>query len=93
MNLRTKEHESVNDEKSTGGVAAVSACARFSTLVLPKLIKATWFTLSHQLGRSVNRLVLRDLTGWDVFMRTPSLLLQYKRDGNHEIGGRKVSYD
>ena len=81
---------SVDDESCTGGVAAVSAYVRHftkqqqqptqPTLVFPKFEKQSQFVQVHPLGWSVNRLILQGLLKWNVFMSTPSLLLQNARD-------------
>lgn len=85
---------SADDETCQGGVAAVGAFLRHysrqqqqqpspePSLVLPFLDKQSAFVQMHELGWSVNRLVLHHIMGWNVFGAAPSLLTQNSVDLN-----------
>lgn len=54
------------------------------------LDKNNAFVHMHPLGLSVNRLVLHELMGMDVFASSPSILLQNKVD--YEVSSQDLSY-
>ena len=69
------------------GVAAVGAFVRhynnnnnYPTLVVPVFEKASQFVMVHPMGWNMNRVVLQGVMGWDLFLATPSILLQDQRD-------------
>ena len=83
-----------SDPSCMAGVAAVGAFARNETgndasLVLPFFDKSSRFVQSHPLGWSVNRLVLKHMMGWPVFLSPPGLLTQHSGDFN--ISSRDLS--
>jgi 7 transmembrane sweet-taste receptor of 3 GCPR/5'-nucleotidase, C-terminal domain len=94
-----EECRSPDDETCQGGVAAVLAMARNHTLnslkepepfiVIQKFDKNSPFVNMHPLQWVVNRLVLREVFNLDVFISTPSLLLQNKIDS--EVSQRDIS--
>lgn len=85
-----EECRTPDDETCHGGVAAVLALARNHTLNSLKepepYTVIQWFDMNspfvnmHPLQWVVNRLVLREVFSLDVFISTPSLLLQNKVD-------------
>jgi hypothetical protein len=93
------ECQSPEDETCLGGVAAVMAYARNNTqsstnpeepkVIFQLLDKNSPFVNMHPLQWVVNRLVLHEIFGLDVFISQPSLLLQNKVDS--EVSQRDIS--
>jgi hypothetical protein len=82
------------DESCVGGIAAVTAFARNNTnaepqVTIQKLDKNSPFVNMHPLQWVVNRLILNQVFGLDVFMSNPSLLLQNNVDSN--VSNRDIS--
>ncbi|KAG7373154.1 7 transmembrane sweet-taste receptor of 3 GCPR domain containing protein [Nitzschia inconspicua] len=94
-----EECQTTDDETCQGGVAAVLALARNHTLnslnepepytFIQKFDKNSPFVNMHPLQWVVNRLVLREIFQLEVFISTPSLLLQNKVDS--EVSQRDIS--
>jgi hypothetical protein len=82
------------DETCVGGIAAVTAFARNYTnaepqVMIQKFDKNSPFVNMHPLQWVVNRLILNQVFGLDVFMSNPSLLLQNKVDSS--VSNRDIS--
>lgn len=91
-----------DDETCVGGIAAVMAFVRNNTrgrpetgdepyAMIQKFDKNSPFVNMHPLQWVVNRLVLREIFGLDVFLSTPSLLLQNKVDSSLSVSQRDIS--
>lgn len=80
--------QSPDDDSCIGGVAAVRALQRYdeitdgadSSVLIQLLDKDNAFVHMHPLGLSVNRLILNQIMGLDVFASSPAILLQNKVD-------------
>jgi hypothetical protein len=91
-----------DDETCVGGIASVMAFVRNNTrgqsedgdepyTMIQKFDKNSPFVNMHPLQWVVNRLVLREIFGLDVFLSTPSLLLQNKVDSSFSVSQRDIS--
>jgi hypothetical protein len=91
-----------DDETCVGGIAAVMAFIRNNTrrepevgnepyTMIQKFDKNSPFVSMHPLQWVVNRLVLREVFGLDVFLSTPSLLLQNSVDSSFSVSQRDIS--
>lgn len=82
------------DESCVGGIATVTAFARNNTnaepqVTIQKFDKNSPFVNMHPLQWVVNRLILNQVFGLDVFIGNPSLLLQNKVDSS--VSQRDIS--
>ena len=98
-------HQCLNadDSSCNGGVAAFRAMLRHHSKIeaqddgdalpfahIQLLDKDSAFVHMHPLGLSVNRLILNDLMGLDVFASSPSILLQNNLDSR--VSSQDISY-
>lgn len=82
-----QECQNATDITCSGGVAAVDAHARNATdptLVLPFIDRSTSFVQMHALGWALNRVILKNLLGYPVFLAPPSLLAIGEGSSNNE---------